>query len=104
MDATTPLAARPLPPKDPGIALILELVPGFFLQTFGIGNLYAGNLSWGIGLMVGYWMASLVNLLLCFVLIGFVTWPLTWVAFAVVGSWLALEKAREREDEWRRAA
>jgi len=41
-------------PKDVGIALILELVPGMFLQTFGIGNLYAGNIGWGLALMIGY--------------------------------------------------
>ena len=84
-------------PTDPGIALILELVPGVFLSTFGIGNLYAGNLAWGLALMFGYWIASVVNFLLLFVLIGFVTWPLTWCAFAAVSCWLAAQKARETE-------
>jgi hypothetical protein len=74
-----------------------------FLQTFGIGNLYAGNLAFGVALMLGYWFASLVNLILCFVLIGFLTWPLTWLAFAIVGSWLAVQKAKERETAWQAA-
>lgn len=100
MTDAPPTAPRVLPPKDPGVALILELVPGLFLQTFGIGNLYAGNLAWGLALMLGYWFASLVNLLLCFVLIGFVTWPMTWLAFALVGSLLAVNKAKEREAAW----
>ncbi len=92
--------ARVLPPKDPGVALILELVPGMFLQTFGIGNLYVGNLGAGIAILIGYWIASLVNFLLCFVLIGFVTWPLTWIGFAIFSSWLAVERARTREALW----
>jgi hypothetical protein len=37
------------------------------------------------------------------VLIGFVTWPLTWLAFAVVASWLAVQKAKEREAAWQAA-
>lgn len=85
------------PPKDVGIALILELVPGMFLQTFGIGNLYAGNIGWGIALMVGYWLAAAINTLLLFVLVGFVTWPLTWCAFAVASCWLAAQKAKETQ-------
>lgn len=95
-DATLP----PVPcrvPKDTGIALILELVPGMFLQTFGIGNLYAGNIGWGIALMFGYWIAATVNFLLLFVLIGFVTWPLTWCAFAAAACWLAAQKAKSTQ-------
>jgi len=92
--------ARSLPPKDPGVALILELVPGAFLQTFGIGNLYAGNIAWGLALMIGYWIAATVNALLCVVLIGWITWPLTWCAFAAVSCWLAAQKAQERQDAW----
>jgi TM2 domain-containing membrane protein YozV len=85
------------PPKDVGVALILELVPGMFLQTFGIGNLYAGNIGWGLALMAGYWIASAVNVALCFILIGFVTWPLTWCAFAVLACVLAAEKAKSTQ-------
>lgn len=85
------------PRKDVGLALILELVPGMWLQTFGIGNLYAGNIGWGLALMVGYWIAAAVNALLCLVLIGFITWPLTWCAFAVVSCWLAAQKAKETQ-------
>lgn len=83
--------------KDPGIALILEILPGAFLNTFGIGNLYAGNLGWGLALMIGYWISSVVNFLLLFVLIGFVTWPLTWCAFAAVACWMAAQKAQETQ-------
>src|SRR5688572_15325180 len=95
-----PPVVRALPPKDPGVALILELVPGMFLQTFVIGNLSAGNIGWGLALMIGYWIAATVNFLLCFVLIGFVTWPLTWCAFAAVGCMLAAQKAKDTQQAW----
>ncbi len=80
---------------DAGIAVILELLPGLFLQTFGIGNIYAGNVAGGIIMMVGYWIACLVNFLLCFVLVGFVTWPLTWIAFMILCPVLANSAARQ---------
>ena len=67
-------------PKNPGLAVALELIGGFFLQTFGIGHLYAGNIGLGLGLMFGYWVLMAINIVLCAVLIGFVTWPITWIA------------------------
>lgn len=80
---------------DPGIAVILEILPGLFVQTFGIGNIYAGNVVGGIILMLGYWLAAAINLLLCFVLVGFVTWPLTWIAFMILGPLLANSAAKQ---------
>jgi len=59
--------------------------------------LYAGNIGWGLALMIGYWIAAAVNTVLLFVLIGFVTWPLTWCAFAAVSCYLAAQKARETQ-------
>jgi hypothetical protein len=47
--------------RDPGLAVVFELVPGLFLQTFGIGNIYAGNVMMGVLMMVGYWVLSVVN-------------------------------------------
>ena len=89
-------SVRPLPPqsvvhhvhyyrpaKDPGIAVLLEILPGFFAQTFGIGNMYAGNVAGGILMMIGYWVLQLINFFLCFVIIGFATLPLTWIAFLI---------------------
>jgi hypothetical protein len=32
--------------------------------------------------------------LLCVILIGFITWPLTWAAFAIGSSYLAYHKAK----------
>lgn len=80
---------------DPGVAVILELLPGLFLQTFGIGNIYAGNVTGGILMMVGYWVACFINFLLCFALIGLITWPLTWIAFMIMCPVLANSAARK---------
>ena len=73
---------RPTPP-DPGIAAILEVLPGLALQTFGVGNIYAGNVTGGVFMMIGYWFTCVINFLLCFILIGLITWPLTWIAFMI---------------------
>ena len=64
------------PPKSAGTAVLLEVLPGFFFQTFGIGHMYAGNVGTGLLFMFGYWIVQFFNLLLCFLLIGFITLPL----------------------------
>jgi len=38
-----------------------RLLGGFFFQTCGIGNLYAGNVGVGIGVMLGYWLLTAIN-------------------------------------------
>ena len=67
----------------------LELLGGFFFQTFGVGNLVAGNVGVGLALLFGYWCALFINILLTFVLIGFITAPLTWVVFMIMSPMLA---------------
>ena len=84
------------PTRDPGLAVVLELVPGVFLQTFGIGNIYAGNIAGGILFMIGYWVLQVINIFLCFVLIGIVTLPLTWVAFMIICPVVANAVAKRR--------
>lgn len=76
-------------PKSSGLAVALELVPGFFLQTFGIGHLYAGNVGIGLAWMLGYWALSVVNFLLCFIIVGFITWPVCFIAAAILSSMTA---------------
>ena len=73
-------------PKNPGLAVALELLGGFFFQTFGIGHLYSGNVGVGLGLMFGYWVLTAINFALCFVFVGLITWPLTWLAFMILAS------------------
>ncbi len=83
--------------KSPGVPVILELLGGFLFQTFGIGNIVAGNVGVGLALMFGYWVALFFNILLMFVVIGVVTTPLTWVAFMIMSPMLA-NAAVEREN------
>jgi len=75
--------------KSAVVPVILELVGGFFFQVFGVGNLVAGNVGVGLALMFGYWAIQGVNILLMFVLIGFVTAPLTFVIFLIAAPLLA---------------
>src|SRR5262249_55309257 len=81
--------------KNPGLAVGLELGGGFLFQTFGIGHLYAGNIGMGLGLMFGYWALTAINIALCFVLVGFVTWPITWIAFMVLSAITANNAAKK---------
>jgi TM2 domain-containing membrane protein YozV len=83
------------PPKTPVAAVLLEVLPGLFLQTFGIGHLYAGNVGVGLLFMFGYWFVQFINILLCFVLIGFITLPLCYILALVISPILA-NNAAER--------
>jgi TM2 domain-containing membrane protein YozV len=74
------------PPKSAGVAVLLEILPGFFFQTFGIGHMYAGNVGTGLIIMFGYWFVTFVNFLLCFLLIGFITWPLCFLLTIIISS------------------
>ena len=81
------------PPKSSGAAVLLEVLPGFFFQTFGIGHIYAGNVGVGLLFMFGYWFIQFINVLLCFLLIGFITFPLCWLAAMIISPILASNAA-----------
>jgi hypothetical protein len=81
------------PPKSAGAAVALELVPGFFFQTFGIGNIYAGNVGLGLAFLFGYWFVLFINILLCFILIGFITLPICWIAMMIIAPLSAASRA-----------
>ncbi|MEM6822882.1 MAG: hypothetical protein AAF558_13195 [Verrucomicrobiota bacterium] len=83
---------------SPGIAMLLEVLPGIFFQTFGIGNIYAGNVGLGLILMFSYWVLAAVNFVLLFVLIGFVSWPLTFV-FYLIFSAISAQSAAQKSIE-----
>ena len=82
-------------PKNGGLAVALELLGGFLFQTFGIGHLYAGNVGMGLGMMLGYWALSAINFVLCFAFVGFITWPVTWVAFMIISAITANNAAKK---------
>ncbi len=91
-----PQRSYPLPAghKEPSTAALLEALPGFFVHIFGIGHLYNGNVGLGLGLMFGYWAIQVVNVILMFVFIGFVTAPLTWLLFMILSAVKASNDAR----------
>jgi len=75
-----------VPQKSAGVAVILELLPGMFIQTFGIGHLYAGNVGVGLLFMFGYWFVLFINFLLCFIFIGFITLPICWIFTLIIST------------------
>ena len=81
------------PPKSPGTAVLLEVLPGFFFQTFGIGHLYTGNIGTGLLFLFGYWFIQFINLLLCLLFIGFITLPLCFILAMVISPILASQAA-----------
>ncbi len=83
------------PAKSSGTAVLLELLPGFFFQTFGIGHIYAGNVAAGLLIMFGYWFVQFVNLILCFFLVGLITLPLCFL-LAIIISPIAASSAAAR--------
>ena len=83
--------------KSSGVATLLEILPGTFMATFGIGNLYAGNIATGITLMLTYWVFFVINIFLLFFFIGFLTLPATYVIYLVI-SIVNAQKAADRSN------
>ena len=69
--------------NENAIAIGLEVLPGAFLQTFGVGHMYAGRFKTGLVIMFSYWVLQAINAMLMTVFIGFLTGPLTWLAFMI---------------------
>jgi TM2 domain-containing membrane protein YozV len=67
--------------KNPGLAAVAS----FFFS--GLGQIYNGEILKGVLLMV----IQVINVLLMFVVIGFVTYPLVWV----YGIWDAYRSAEK---------
>ncbi|MEN0068573.1 MAG: hypothetical protein AAGA48_41030 [Myxococcota bacterium] len=65
------------------LPVLFELLPGVFLQVFGIGHIMQGRVTTGLFIMFSYWFLQIINWLLMFVGIGFVTAPLTWLFYAI---------------------
>jgi TM2 domain-containing membrane protein YozV len=86
MGQPAPFAVRP--PRSAGAAVALELVLGLF-GVFGVGNIYAGRAGLGVALMLSFWVLFWINVALVFLVIGWVTMPLTWVGYLIAGSLLA---------------
>lgn len=93
----TPSTTALQPRKDPGVAALLEVLPAFF-QIFGLGHIYAGNTITGLLLMFGWWVVCAINWVLLFLFIGWITWPLCWIAAVVVSSLWASSSAKQANE------
>ncbi len=78
------------------LAIGLEVGPGFFFQTFGVGHMYAGRWSTGLALMFSYWVLQAINTALMSVWIGFITMPLTWLAYMIMAPTNVLDSSAGR--------
>ena len=67
-----------------GVAALIEVCGGLFLQVFGLGHIYAGRIMRGLIIMFIYWLLQVINFVLCFALVGFLTAGLTWLAFLII--------------------
>ena len=81
-------------PKDPIVALLLELIG--YLGFLGIGHIWAGKVGRGIGLMVGYWVYWMVSVVLMIVLVGCLLLPLGFIFPILSGFWIKSEMEREQ--------
>jgi hypothetical protein len=78
------------------VAVGLEVGPGVLLQTFGIGHMYSGRTSTGLAIMFAYWVLQAINAMLMPFMIGFVTAPLTFLAFLIACPTNVLESGSRR--------
>jgi len=78
------------------LAVGLEVGPGVFLQTFGVGHLYAGRWGAGLAIMFSYWVLQAINTALLPFLIGWITMPLTFLAYLVACPTNLLESRASR--------
>ena len=67
--------------KSPGLAAVLS----FFFT--GLGQIYNGQIIKGLLLII----IQFINILLMFILIGFLTYPLVWI-FGMIDAYNAAEK------------
>jgi TM2 domain-containing membrane protein YozV len=77
--------------RDPFVALVLEVVGGFF-GFLGIGWIYAGRPVMGILLLLGYWLLDwVVGITLSVVTLGLwcFVWPAQNLIFGAISGYLA---------------
>jgi hypothetical protein len=77
--------------RDPFVALILEVLGGFF-GFLGIGWIYAGRPMMGVSLLVGYWLLDwILGITLSIVTLGVwcFIWPAQNLIFGAISGYLA---------------
>jgi hypothetical protein len=84
--------------RDPFIALILEVVGGFF-GFLGLGWIYAGRPAMGIALLIGYWLLDwAIGVTLSIVTIGLwcFVWPAQNLIMSAISGYLAYRWLEEQ--------
>jgi TM2 domain-containing membrane protein YozV len=84
--------------RDPFIALILEVVGGFF-GFLGLGWIYAGRPAMGIALLIGYWLLDwAVGVTLSIVTLGVwcFVWPAQNLVLSAISGYLVYRWLEER--------
>jgi TM2 domain-containing membrane protein YozV len=77
------------------LAVALEVGPGTFFQTFGLGHMYPGKVGKGVGILLSYWVLQAINAALMPFFIGFITAPLTWLAYTVMAPTNLLSESKK---------
>ncbi|MEZ4241485.1 MAG: hypothetical protein R3F59_36115 [Myxococcota bacterium] len=85
---------RSLDRQQSMVAVGLEAVPGLF-GFFGLGHMYSGKVGTGLLIMISYWVLQGINVALMPFLIGWITAPLTFLAY-MGGSTTNLLSSRSR--------
>jgi TM2 domain-containing membrane protein YozV len=84
--------------RDPFIALVLEVVGGFF-GFLGIGWIYAGRPVMGISLLIGYWLLDwIIGITLSIITLGMwcLIWPAQNLIFGAISGYLAYRWLEQR--------
>jgi TM2 domain-containing membrane protein YozV len=85
--------------RDPFVALVLEVVGGFF-GFLGLGWIYAGRPAMGIALLIGYWLLDWVlGVTLSIATIGLwcFVWPAQNLIMGAISGYLAHRWLEEQE-------
>lgn len=81
--------------KDPGLAFLLELLPGQ-LGFAGLGHIYSGQVARGVLLLVAYWVFVSFEIGLMALLVGFCMLPLNLVIPILSAFWVRQELQKRR--------
>lgn len=83
--------------RDPVVALLLELIGGFF-GFLGIGWIYAGRPALGVALLVSYWLLDwIIGLILAVGTLGAwcCVWPAQNLLFGALSGYLAYRSVEQ---------
>ncbi|MFL5733721.1 MAG: hypothetical protein ACJ78Q_11015 [Chloroflexia bacterium] len=81
------------PPRDPTVALLLELLG--YIGFLGIGHIYAGRVTRGVLLLVGWWCYLTISAILVILVVGLCMLLLALAGPIASGLWIRNELEKE---------